>query len=148
MTSRVLGYNIQQMEAIDPATQYIVGVHGYTNRQTGELLGVNLIYASKFNVVFDPARLCLREYGHHIKDDLSILDPLGLSDKISVYGLSAQGRFGDNNTPQPDMWDLIENIKWNNWKSYEGMDTLVAKEKWLTLVEPLILAKGHPKCNW
>ena len=109
------------MEAIDPSTQYIVGVSGYTNKKTDELLGVQLIYASKFDVVFDPMRLCMREYGFCIRENLSILDPLGLSDKISVYGLSAQGRFGDNTTPAPDVFDLIENVKWNNWMSYKGM---------------------------
>lgn len=109
------------MEPIDSNTQYIVGVSGNTNKKTGELLGVQLIIASKFNVVFDAMRLCMREYGFLIRDNLSILDSLALSDKISCYGLSAQGRFGDNITPAPDVFDLIENIKWNNWMSYKGM---------------------------
>ena len=147
-TSKVAGYRFLQMEAIDSSTQYIVGVSGYTNKATGELLGVELIYASKFNVVFDPMRLCMREYGFLIKNDLTLLDPLALADKISCYGLSAQGRFGDNNTPAPDVFDLVENIKWNNWMSYKGMDKQVAKRKWLELVEPLILKKGFSKCKW
>jgi hypothetical protein len=62
-TSKVAGKLVFQMEAIDSNTQYIVGVSGYTNKATGELLGVELIYASKFNVIFDPMRLCMREYG-------------------------------------------------------------------------------------
>jgi acyl-CoA-binding protein len=33
-----------------------------------------------------------------------------------------QGRIGDNNTPAPDVFDMIENIKWNSWTSYKGMD--------------------------
>ena len=59
-----------------------------------------------------------------------------------------QGKFGDNLTPKPSALDLVENLKYNNWKSYKGMDKLVARKKWLNLFEPLILAKGYPKCDW
>ena len=90
----------------------------------------------------------MREYGFHIQDDLSILDPLPLDRKIDCYGLSAQARFGDNNTPRADPLDLIETIKWNNWTSMKGMDPQDAKIEWLELVEPLILKKGLPKCDW
>ena len=90
----------------------------------------------------------MREYGFHIQDDLSILDPIPLFNRADAYGLSAQARFGDNNTPKPDPLDLIETMKWNNWNQWKGMSPQDAKIKWLKMIEPLVIAKGFPKCNW
>lgn len=118
------------------------------DKATSELLGLNFIYGVKTSIVIDAARMCMREYGFHIQDDISILDPLPMNSKVDCYGLSAQARFGDNNTPKPDPLDLIENIKWANWNDKKGMDPQVAKITWLKLVEPLILKRGFPKCNW
>jgi acyl-CoA-binding protein len=39
-------------------------------------------------------------------------------------------------------------VKWNNWTEKKGMKPEVAKQKWLKMVEPLILKKGLPKCNY
>lgn len=40
-------------------------------------------------IIIDNARLCMREYGFHIQEDLSILDPVPLLKKADAYGLSA-----------------------------------------------------------
>lgn len=95
---------------------------GIYARASTELLGFNFILATKSDIIIDAARLCMRQYGFLIRDDLSILDPLPLGTKIDVYGYSAQARFGDNKTPKPDAFDLIETVKWNNWNDKKGLD--------------------------
>lgn len=113
---------VSTLDAIIAGQQHIVGVTGIYAKSSSELLGFNFILASKNDIIIDAARLCMRQYGFLIRDDLSILDPLDLGTKVDVYGYSAQARFGDNKTPKPDALDLIETIKWNNWNAKKGID--------------------------
>lgn len=122
--SKVPGISALKFQTLDAFIPGLtpVGITGLLDKATNQLLGVNFILARRNDIVIDAARLCMREYGFRISEDLSILNPIPLFDQANVYGLSAQARFGDNTTQKPDMLDLIENVKWDNWNKYKGMD--------------------------
>ena len=58
---------------------------------------------------------------------MNILDPLLIPDKLDCFGFSMQGLYGDNNTPKPNVFNLIETLKWNNWTDKKGMSMDDAK---------------------
>jgi hypothetical protein len=79
--------SVPAMDAFMPGLQP-VGITGLYDRRTGQVLGVNFILAQKTSIIIDAARLCMREYGFKIQDDISLLNVLPMSQRVDVYGLS------------------------------------------------------------
>lgn len=48
--------------------------------------------------------------------------PLTNAEKLTMYGLFKQAKFGDVNTNRPGIFDMTGRAKWDAWKSREGMD--------------------------
>jgi diazepam-binding inhibitor (GABA receptor modulating acyl-CoA-binding protein) len=58
--------------------------------------------------------------------------------KLKIYGLYKQATEGDTNTKQPGMFSgLKARMKWDSWKGYEGMLSMVAKREYIKLVTEL-----------
>lgn len=47
---------------------------------------------------------------------------LGTSEALKWYGIIMQGQYGDNTTPSPSWFDLVERLKWNAYDANKGMD--------------------------
>lgn len=54
------------------------------------------------------------------------------------YALYKQGTVGDINTEQPYFWNTVERIKWNAWKSKEGMTKEEAQKKYCEYAQECI----------
>lgn len=61
-------------------------------------------------------------------------------DMLGLYGLYKQATIGNINTERPSFWDLVGKSKWDSWKSYEGLNSEEAKEKYINLVNKLMLS--------
>ncbi|KAI6173886.1 Acyl CoA binding protein [Aphelenchoides besseyi] len=56
--------------------------------------------------------------------------------KLKFYSLYKQATIGDVNTDRPGILSFVERAKWDEWKKLEGMNQLVAKERYVeTLLE-------------
>lgn len=53
--------------------------------------------------------------------DRSLMSPLSMMDQLSLYGLTMQGYYGDNNTKEPFFLDIEKHILWSAWKEKKGM---------------------------
>lgn len=79
---------------------WIVGVQGYTNKNTGELRALNFIVTSKngarvVNLFYEK----FKKYALAIKADNSLISSLSLANQINAYAWASQGAYGDNKTP-------------------------------------------------
>lgn len=118
---------------------WIVGIAGYTNKKTGELRAANFIVTSKNGArVIDLFNEKWKKYAVMVRDDNSLVDALSIADKLNAYAWAAQGAYGDNKTPEPSAWDLIEHMKWTAWLSVKGMPKNEAQHRYVDLVEPLL----------
>lgn len=60
--------------------------------------------------------------------DYAMIKPLSNDEKLEVYGLGMQARWGDCNTPQPFVLDFAKYFMWQGWMSKTGMDRADAEE--------------------
>ncbi|PVU89194.1 hypothetical protein BB559_005197 [Furculomyces boomerangus] len=57
---------------------------------------------------------------------------------LELYALFKQSIFGDNEDPQPGLFDLKGKAKYNAWKSKAGMSKEEAQAKYIELVDSLM----------
>jgi len=89
-----------------------------------------------------------RAIGRYIKDNNWVLDSLSLGWKMELAGLGPQARFGDNTTPEPSWWLLVDRIKWNAWNSKRGMSQEVAMEQFMDILLVNGIIDMIPKEKW
>ena len=57
---------------------------------------------------------------------------------LKLYGLYKQSKFGDNNTIQPDMFNLKGKMKWDYWEKEKGKEKESAMQGYIDFVVELI----------
>jgi len=55
-----------------------------------------------------------------------------------LYGLYKQAVFGDNNTSEPNIFDMVGKKKWNYWNDNKGLSKYNAEVQYITLVNEII----------
>jgi len=58
-------------------------------------------------------------------------------DMVELYGLFKQSIKGDVDIPQPPMYDLVAKIKWNAWKSRQGLDSRTSMKMYIKKVKEI-----------
>ena len=58
---------------------------------------------------------------------------------LDLYSLFKQATEGDNTTSKPGMFDIKGQFKWNAWKDKSGLSKEEAKQKYIDLVNGLLL---------
>ncbi|EGG00918.1 uncharacterized protein MELLADRAFT_31578, partial [Melampsora larici-populina 98AG31] len=56
------------------------------------------------------------------------------NDQLAFYALFKQATVGEVNVPRPGTFDFAGKVKWDAWKSQEGMSQDDAKEKYVKLL--------------
>lgn len=56
---------------------------------------------------------------------------LSTTDALYWYGIIMQGSYGDNDTPAPSWFDLVERLKWNSYEDKKGMNKHEARMEFL-----------------
>jgi len=56
---------------------------------------------------------------------------------LNLYALYKQATDGDNNTPEPEMFDLKAKFKWKQWQDKGGMNKDEAMRQYVALVDSL-----------
>ena len=67
---------------------------------------------------------------------------------MELAGLGPQARFGDNTTPEPSWWHLIDHIKWSAWNKKRGMSQEVAMEQFMDILLINGIIDKIPKEKW
>jgi len=75
------------------------------------------------------------------KNNKSLLDKESKDYKLKLFSAGKQGKFGNNTTPKPGMFDLIEKAKWQAWKDREGQDQEACKREFLELAKAVLAKK-------
>lgn len=57
---------------------------------------------------------------------------------LMLYALYKQATLGDNKTIEPGFFNIKARIKWNSWKSVEGMEKEQAMRHYILKVKELI----------
>ena len=57
---------------------------------------------------------------------------------LELYGLYKQATIGDNNTPQPGVFDFKGKYKWKAWDKLKGTSKEEAENKYIRLVDSLL----------
>ena len=52
---------------------------------------------------------------------------------LQFYSFSRQALKGDNTTPEPSFYQIVEKAKWKAWMGLKGMSMEEAKEKFFAL---------------
>lgn len=63
-------------------------------------------------------------------------------EKLQLYGLYKQAKFGDNNTSQPSFIDFKNKAKWSAWESCKGKSKGDAMIEYIKLVSKMIEKYG------
>lgn len=61
---------------------------------------------------------------------------------LELYALYKQDTEGDNQGPEPDMWDFKEKFKWVQWNKKKGMSKEEASQKYVLYVDQLVAKYG------
>ena len=56
---------------------------------------------------------------------------------LKLYALYKQGSEGDHTEKKPGFGDMVGRAKWDAWNGIKGMDTDVAKQQYIDLIESL-----------
>jgi diazepam-binding inhibitor (GABA receptor modulator, acyl-CoA-binding protein) len=84
-------------------------------------------------------------YADTIKSRMDIVDKQSKDTKLAIYSHGRQGMLGDNNDPKPGMFEIKEGFKWKAWNKLKGMDKQEARNKFVSIVKPLLPADQHYK---
>lgn len=60
---------------------------------------------------------------------------------LQLYALNKQATVGDVNIESPGMFDFVAEAKYNAWKDLEGMEPVVAMQRYVALVAQLFQAQ-------
>jgi diazepam-binding inhibitor (GABA receptor modulating acyl-CoA-binding protein) len=60
------------------------------------------------------------------------------NDLLILYSLYKQANFGDNNTPEPGLFNVSAKKKWTAWKMIQGMEQQEAMTRYIDKVKELI----------
>lgn len=72
-----------------------------------------------------------------LNEDRTLMSPLPLGDQLTLYGLTMQAFYGDNDTERPTIFELEKWLLWNAWTDQKGMTQYTAKVLFLKSVEGL-----------
>ena len=61
---------------------------------------------------------------------------------LKFYGLGQQAQFGDNNTEEPHFWEIRDHLKWAAWNDEKGRSRQEARDQFVEMAIPLLLAVG------
>ena len=67
-------------------------------------------------------------------NDVKLLENISNENKLKLYGLYKQAKFGDNTKTKPYFWNKIEIAKWNAWNKYKNVEQKQAEELYVELV--------------
>ncbi|CCE85285.1 Piso0_004870 [Millerozyma farinosa CBS 7064] len=57
---------------------------------------------------------------------------------LELYGLYKQATVGDNNTPQPSVFNMKNNYKWKAWDKLKGTSQEDAEKQYIELADELL----------
>ncbi|GMH37782.1 hypothetical protein BSKO_05655 [Bryopsis sp. KO-2023] len=58
-------------------------------------------------------------------------------EKLALYGLFKQAKFGDNTAAKPGILDIQGRKKWFAWEEHKGKDSETAMKEYIAKVEEL-----------
>ena len=72
---------------------------------------------------------------------------MGFDRALKIYGLGAQGVYGDRaddkpNGKEPQFWDVVAVWKWKAWGDYKGTPMATAQKANNKLMHDLLIEKG------
>lgn len=66
---------------------------------------------------------------------------MSIPEKLDIYAWAAQGAYGNNKTPEPSVWEIVQHMKWTAWMGVKGMSKEEAKRRYVEHVESYIIDK-------
>lgn len=123
-------------------TQRVIGVYGHTQATTGVLRSFNFKLANEVHVVsqvelYNKIETDFARKTEQLNQAPELMNALTLDDQFRVYGLTMQGLFGDNKTPEPDSSQVDSHLLWQAWTNQKGLVQHQAKALFLQTVDGL-----------
>jgi len=72
------------------------------------------------------------------KDVKNVIGLMNHQELLTLYSLYKQSTIGDNNSPQPGLFDIKGKAKWNAWMSQAGKTKPDARKEYISYVEVLL----------
>ena len=79
--------------------------------------------------------------GENFKDGTIDTDNLPRKQRLALYGMSQQSKYGDNNDPTPAKVNIKGNLKHKAWNKMKGKTQEQARKQFITYAESIIASK-------